>query len=318
MPLILSVFLALLLLPAAALSAGAVPADQIAASLGVAASGQDSAFGRAVAPAQSLDAGAAPAARVAAMIARIGQEVERVTTAFTAAPAAERIGRTKAAVAQFSAETARDGASRSFEGTGPSLSIMRQLLFVPLTGANAAQRLMQVISRFERSPKTDDNYYEYPDPADPKRSPVVDLPGSDTSWTTAARPPMTPGTVYALKKCRHIVILGWYCNSSLYQVRDLAGAEGAVTLMLVLLRPLPKGADNAMFSDARAENTVDGYSSVYVVLAAAELVLVYDLGIQSKADAASQQGRLNDGHKEEYRRLVARIEAELGTGKLPF
>src|SRR5579863_3733671 len=126
-------FAALLLAMVAPAAAAASPlsAESITGPLTVIADGQDKAFGTAVAPAQSLDAGLARGAQIHAVIARIAGEVEAVTTAFATATAAERISATKAAVARFNPETARDGASRSFEGEGPSLSLMRQLLFVP-------------------------------------------------------------------------------------------------------------------------------------------------------------------------------------------
>ena len=309
--------LCLLLLPSGASAAG-VSADQIEAVLAKIAQGKDPAFGPQVAPAQSLDAQRPAAERATAVITRMGQEIERVTAAFASAPAAQRAAKTRDTVAQFSAETAKDGASRSFEGNGPSLSLMRQLLFVPAAnlGADPVGRVMQLVSRFEHSPKTDDTYYEYSNPTNLKAAQVTELPGSDASWTNQSQPPMDPGKVYALKKCRHIPVLGWYCNTALYQVRDVPGADGA-KMLATMLRPLPKGADNAKFSGARAENIVDGYTAAYVITASPDLVLVYNLGIQSKAGAPSQQGRLNEGQKAEYRQLVSRIEAELGTGKLP-
>jgi hypothetical protein len=307
-----------LLIAAAGATAAPLPAELIAGPLTMIADGRDKAFGAAVAPAQSLDAGRSRDDRVHAIVERIAGEVDAVTTAFASAPAAEKIAATKAAVAQFSPETARDGASRSFEGSGPSLSLMRQVLFVPLLSGLSADAVMQMVSRFERSPKTDDDYYEYSDPADLKGSTITDLPGSDASWTTRARPPMAPGQLYALKKCRHIVILGWFCNTSLYQVRALSMGEAPGAGLLTVLRSLPKGADNPAFDGSRAENIVDGYTAICVVVASGPLVLVYDLGVQSKSTAPSQQGRLNEGHKAEYRQLVSRIEAVLGNVKLPF
>ena len=295
-------------------------AAQISQALTTIADGRDPAFGTAIAPAQSLDAARSREERIHAVIARIADEIDAVTTAFATAPDAKKIAATKAAVARFSAETARDGASRSFEGDAPSLSLMRQLLFVPISGAAiSATTVIATVSQFERSPKPDDNYYEYSDPADLKSSRVADEPGSAQSWTSAARPAMMPGQVYALKKCRHILVLGWYCNTALYRVGALDGTEGdSAQTLVTFLHPLPPGGDNAQFTDDRAKNIVDGYTALYVVVAADKLVLVYNFGIQSKAGAASQQGRLNAGHKEEYRQLVSRIEAALGTGKLPF
>jgi hypothetical protein len=314
------VLLPLLLLPSLAASALAGTTEQIGPISLEIATGRSAAFGPAVAPAQSLDLQLTPAARIETVVARVAQEVEQVTTAFADAPAADKIAKTKAAVAAFSPETAQDGASRSFEGNGPSLSIMRQLLFVPATAAedDPVARLMALISGFERSPKTDDMYYEYSNPADLKNSSITDLPGSDGSWTTDARPPMLLDNLYALKKCRHIVLLGWYCNTSMYQVRKLAKGDGSAEVLLTVLHSLPPGADSGKFQGGKAENVVDGYTAVYVVARSGDLVLVYSLGIQSKASPPSHQQLLNSGHKEEYRQLVSRIEAELKIAKLPF
>jgi hypothetical protein len=282
------------------------------------AQGRDPAFGKAVAPALSLDPALPPAARAAQIVTRIAHEVETVVAAFASATDAERIAKTKAAVARFSAETARDGAARSFEGSGPALSVMRQLLFAPAqsAGADPAAKVTDIVSSFERSPKTDDSYYAYANPADLRGSQVTELPGSDTSWTTKAQPAMTPGQVYALKKCRHVFMLGWYCNTQLYQVRDLPGS--GVKLLLTFLHPLPPGADNPRFTDDRAKNIVDGYTAAYVVASAGALVLVYDLGIQSSPDEPGHQGMLNSGHKEEYQQLSTRLAAALGLAKLPY
>jgi len=308
----------LLLAPVAARAETPVPADRLAALLSTIARGQDPVFGSAVAPALSADPGLAAAARAERAIQRISQEISSVASAFASAAPGTQIAAARAAVARVSAETARDGASRSFEGGGPSVSVLRQLLFVPgkKAGPSPAARIMEVISQFERSPKTDDTYYEYSDPRNLKAS-VMELPGSDTSWTTNARPPMTPGKLYALKKCRHIVVLGWFCNTQLYEVRDLPGSP-AVRLLLTFLRPLSAGADNPAFSGGKAQNIVDGYTAAYVVVPSRELVLVYSLGIQSRPDTPSQQSRLNEGQKAEYQQLVQRLEASLGVPKLPY
>lgn len=282
--------------------------------------GQNAAFGSAAAPAQSLDLDLVPAARIETVVARIAKEMEQVTTAFADAPLGDKIARTRAAVATFSPETAQDGASRSFEGNGPSLSIMRQLMFVPAstTEGDPTARIMEVIGSFERSPKPDDMYYEYSNPSDLKASSIAELPGSDSSWTTGAQPPMAPDSPYALKKCRHIFMLGWYCNTSLYQVRRLANDEGTAEVLLRVLHALSPGSDNGKFQDDRAENIVDGYTGIYLVTRSGDLVLVYDLGIQSKSSPPSHQKLLDSGQKEEYRQLVSRIEAELKIAKLPF
>lgn len=312
--------LLLLVLSPVARAASPVPADRLSELFSTIAQGRDAAFGPAVAPALGVDAGLPTTARAGSVIARIAREIEQVTSAFANAAPADKVAATRAAVARVSPETARDGASRSFEGSGPSLSVMRQVLFVPAAkaGADPASRVMEIIGQFERSPKPDDTYYEYADAKDLKRSAVVELPGSATSWTIKARPAMERGKVYALKKCRHILVLGWYCNTQLYQIRELPGANPGVKLLLTFLRPLPEGADNPAFGGGKAENIVDGYTAAYVALASGDLVLVYNLGVQSRPDTASQQSRLNAGHKEEYRQLVSRIEATLAIPKLPF
>jgi hypothetical protein len=315
----IALLLLLLVLSPDARAQTPVPASRLSPVLTTIAQGRDPAFGTAVAPALGLNAGAPAGARAAAVIARMTQEIEQVTSAFANAAPADKIKATRDAVGRVSPETARDGASRSFEGNGPSLSVMRQVLFVPAAqaGADPTARVIEIIGQFERSPKPDDTYYEYTDPRDPKRA-VTELTGSDSSWTTGARPAMQPGKVYLLKKCRHIPVLGWYCNTQLYQIRDLPGAAPGVKLLLTFLRPLPKGADNARFSGGRAENIVDGYTAAYVVVRSGDLVLVYNLGMQSRPDTASQQSRLNEGQKEEYRQLVKRIQAVLNIPKLPF
>lgn len=309
---------ALLLAPVAARAETPVPADRLAGVLSTIARGQDPVFGATVAPALSADPGLAAAARADRAIQRISQEISLVVSAFASAAPGTQIAAARAAVARVSAETARDGASRSFEGGGPSVSLLRQLMFVPTqnAGPSPAARVMDIISQFERSPKTDDTYYEYSDPRNLK-APVTELPGSDASWTTKARPPMTPGKLYALKKCRHILVLGWFCNTQLYEVRELPGSP-AVRLLLTFLRPLPAGADNPAFSGGKAQNIVDGYTAAYVVVPSGGLVLVYNLGIQSRPDTASEQSRLNEGQKAEYRELVRRLEASIGTPKLPY
>jgi hypothetical protein len=313
-----SVLLASLVIAPALLGIAQAADEGIAAALGTIASGQDEAFGKAVAPAQSLDGAKPREERVRAVIDRMAHEIETVRTAFVSAPAANRIAKTRAAVAQFSAETARDGASRSFEGNGPSLSIMRQLLFVPASSAVSSATIMQTISQFERSPKAEDNYYEYSDPADLAGSTIIDLSGTEDPLKVGS--PMIPRRVYALKKCRHIAVLGWFCNTALYQVRELGIAGSQMRSLVTFLRPLGKGADNATFKYERAKNIADGYTAVYAVVAADNLVLVYSLGIQSKADAPDAQSRwqLDQGHKREYRQLADYLETTLGTGKLPF
>ncbi len=316
----IALLLLLIILPSAAFAAVPFPPSALAAVLSNIALGRDAAFGPAVAPALGLDTQSPPSERASSLITQIAHEIEQVTSVFANAASQDKIVATRAAVARFSRETAQEGASRSFRGSGPSLSYMRQLLFVPAAkaGKDPVDRVMGIISRFERSPKTEDNYYEYTDPKDLARSKIMDLPGSGTSWTTQAQPAMIPGEVYALKKCRHIFILGWYCNTQLYQIRDLPGSGSGIKLLLTFLRPLPKNADNPAFAGGKAENVVDGYTAVYVVMASGDLVLVYDLGIQSRPDATSLQSRLDAGQKEEYRELVSLIEKSLQIEKLPF
>ncbi|HTC18131.1 MAG TPA: hypothetical protein VK690_03375 [Stellaceae bacterium] len=304
-------------LPVPALAQSAVNAAQIEAMLDGIAAGRDSAFTQPLAPAWSLNAALSTPDRIREIDARMAQEIERVVTAFVNAPAGGKIDATRAVVAQIDAETARDGAAQIFEGSGPGLGVIRQLLFVPAAaaGANPVETLMRISSQFMRSPKTDDVYYEYSNPADLKKSSVLELPGSDTSWTSGARPPMAPGAVYALKKCRNILILGWYCDTSLYQVRDLPGSGGHAKILLTLLDPLPKGADNAKFTDDRAANVVDGFSAIFIVLASGDHVLIYNIGIQSKTGSTSMQSTLDAGLKEQYRQFVSFLGADLGIGQ---
>jgi hypothetical protein len=311
--------LAVSCLPVSAMAQTSVTAAQIEAMMNDIAEGRDKAFSQPVALAWSLNAAHSTPDRIREINARMAQEIERVVTAFVSAPADEKLAATKAIVAQIDLDTAQNGADEVFEGSGPGLAIMRQLLIVPATdvGDDPVDKLMQISSSFVRSPKTDDVYYEYSDPINLKQSAVLELPGSPTSWTTGARPPMTLGSVYALKKCRDIFILGWYCDTSLYQVRDLPGSGGQVKILLTLLYPLPKGADNAKFTDDRAVNVVDGFSAIFVVLISGDQILIYDTGVQYKAGNTSMQGTLNAGLKEQYRQFVSLLGTELRIAKLP-
>ena len=297
-----------------------VTAAQIEAIMNDIAEGRDNAFTQPVAPAWSLNTSSPTAVRIREINARMAHEIERVVTAFVEAPPAEKITATKAVVAEIDPETARDGAAYAFEGSGPSLAIARQLLFVPASGLGAKpiDKVMQISSSFVRSPKTDDTYYEYSDASNLKQSSVIELPGSETSWTTGARPPMASGTVYALKKCRDIFILGWYCNTALYQQRDLPGSGGQVELLLTALYPLPSGADSAKFTDARSSNVADGYSAIYIVVAAGDQILVYNPSFQAKEGGTSLQGMLDEGIKKVYGQLVGLLGTNLGIGKLPY
>ena len=109
--------------PAAAATPSLV--DQIIAIVGGITRGKDAAFGAAVGPAQSLNSQGSEAARVEEINTRMKQELGRVIAIFSNAPSVEKVTETKAAVAEFNAEAARDGASRTFEGTGPSLVYRR-------------------------------------------------------------------------------------------------------------------------------------------------------------------------------------------------
>jgi hypothetical protein len=296
-------------------------AREIRQILDAIAGGRDSVFGPAVAPAMSLDEKASPALRVQQIDARIAEEIDRVLGAFMNAPEAQKIAATRAAVAQRDKETATDGASRTFEGGGPSLSVMRQFLFIPADQVHASDpvaRVTDIISSFERSPKTDDNYFEYSNPRDLAGSTITKLPGSKSSWSTSPRPSMAQNTLYALKKCRQIVLLGWYCNTAYYAVRDLPSEQsGRASVLLTVLHPLKKGQDNSAFTTGQAENIVDGYTAVYLIKRSGNLILVYNLGIQYKTSAPSQTSRLNEGQKAEYRQLVSRLKADLGIAALP-
>jgi len=315
---------------------------EIARILDEVAQGRDGLFGQAVAPALSLDSQATPSAGVLQADSRIAQEIDRVLSAFMDAPDGQRPAATRAAVAAIDKQTATDGASRTFEGQGPSLSLMRQLAFVrsdQVQGGEPVARLRDIVSSFERSPKTDDIYFEYSDPRDLVASTIAKLPGSATSWTTGARPAMAGNTLYTLKKCRQVVLLGWFCNTADYAVRDLAASPtGKASVLITVLRPVGKGRDNPAFSGKQAENVVDGYTAVYLFKQAGSFILIYNLGIQSQLAPTSQPGQgsagqktaggqseatlgfadpLNAGQKAEYRQLLARLSAELGIKDFP-
>lgn len=283
-------------------------------------SGQDSLFGQAVAPAISIDAQATPAAALK-VNARIVQEIDMVLSAFIDAPDGQKIAATRAAVAKLDKETATEGASRTFEGKGPSLSIMRQLAFIPsdeVHGGDPVTRLNDVISSFERSPKTDDDYFEYSNPRDLIGSAIVKLSGSAISWTTGARPSMARGTFYTLKKCRNIILLGWYCNTADYAIHDVASNPiGKASILVTVLRPMPAGQDNPVFSGGQAQNIVDGYTALYLVELAGDLALIYNLGVQYKKGPPNYTSQLNAGQKAEYHQLLLRLQADLGVTAFP-
>lgn len=309
----------LMLVPVAAAAAGS-PGDALTATLMTIARGEDPGFGRDVAPAVSVDDARPAAQRSDTVIRRMADEIGKVTQAFVAAPAAERIARTRAVVAGFDPETAAFGASRRFEGDGPYLSQMRQLLFVPTSAAGAApaERLLAIISGFERTPRPADNYYEYSDPDDLKGSKITTLDPDDAPGDQGASRPMVPGRMYLLKKCRHVVLLGWYCDTSRYTVRTLPGGGEAPRALLTFLVPLAPGADNAAFSGGRAENVVEGYTAAYIVLPLPDLTLIYNLGIQSRRDEPVLEKRLNREHQKEYRELTEALKAALRLPSLPW
>lgn len=277
------------------------------------ATGGQGPFGSNIAPAQALDAKASTSERIAATDKRLSTEISTVVTAFTAAPDGSKEQAVRDAVKKIDAQTATDGAARVFEGDGPSQSIMRQLLVVPAKslGADPVARATDIVTSFEHSPKTDDNYYEYSNPQGISAGTVKDLPGSATSWTKQAQAPLVIGKPVTLKKCRHVPILGWYCNTADYVRIALDG--GDTQLLLSVLHPLAKGTDNAKFSDDRAKNTATGSTSLYVIIRSGESVLIYNLGFQTTNGAPSMQSRLNDGHKLEYRQLVQRFAQETGS-----
>ncbi len=270
----------------------------------------DSAFGAAVAPAETLATTEPKPDRIRHLDIRLLDELNEVAIAFNEAADGQKQPATRAVVKGLDPQTATEGASRVFEGDGPSLSIMRQFLIVPAAslGADPVKKAMAIVTSFERSPKTDDSYFEYTAPKDMAGSEIRTLPGSATSWNKAAEPSMAEGEIYKLKKCRSIPILGWYCNTSWYQPLPLDQApDGSAQALITTLYPLAKGGDNAFFKDGRAENIVDGYTSVYLVEQSGADVLVYSLGFQTKASPALQQARLNAGHKAEFKMLASRF-----------
>ena len=124
--------------------------------------------------------------------------------------------------------------------------------------------------------------------------------------------------LYALKKCRQIILLGWYCNTADYAVRDLVANQGGkASILITVLRPLQKGRDNPVFSSGQAQNIVDGYTAIYLIKRAGDLILVYNLGIQHEPDSPSHTDQLNAGQKKEYRQLVSHLQIDLGIAALP-
>ncbi len=291
--------------------------DALAAMLKTIAHGKDAEFGQGVAPALSSDVSQPAAARMDAVIDRIAAEIDKVAQTFATAPAGDRIARTRAAVAGYDAETAELGASRRFEGDGPYLSLMRQLLFVPTAaaGAEPADRILGIISNFEHQPRTADSYYEYADATDLGHGAIMTLVPAPVGREAAAA--MIPGRLYALKKCRHIPLLGWYCNTSRYAVRRLPGDDSA-RLLVTLLAPLAPGADNPAFRDARGQNIVEGYTAVYFILALPDMTLIYNLGIQSRREALRMQDTLDREHRRESRALAQTLKAALRLDRLPW
>lgn len=268
--------------------------------------------GLAVAPALSVDSAELTETRITAINRRMIDEIKRVMTAFSSAPAGDQDRAVRDTVRAFDPETAAEGAARLFEGDGPSLSIMRQVLVVSADGLGPAPvaRAMDRVSSFERSAKTDDTYYEYANPRDLNASEIIDRPGDPQSWTSNAAPRMELNTIYTLKKCRHIAVLGWYCNTADYQRRAIASPAGAETeILLTVLRPLAPGGDHRMFDGDRSKNIVAGYTALYLVTRSRDAVLIYSLGYQSKPGKPSQTSALNSGHQEEYRQLASRFSS---------
>jgi hypothetical protein len=279
---------------------------EIARQIELATEGK-SLLGASVAPAEALDAKASKPDRIAATNKRIITEIDQVVGAFHSAPDDLKEQAARAVVHKLDIQTAANGASRVFEGDGPSQSIMRQFLVLPAAslGEDPVGRATEIVTSFEHSPKTDDNYYEYSNPRDFAGSTIRDLPGSATSWNKAAQAPLAADQAVALKKCRHVPILGWYCNTAVYGRVALEGGE--TQLLISALRPVAKGSDNAKFTDDRAKNTADGSTAIYVITRSGPSVLIYNLGFQTTRSAPSLQSKLNEGHKLEYRQLVQRF-----------
>lgn len=316
---VLVVFAFLIAIPLAA-ATGTTTGDSLGSTLKAIARGDDPGFGRDIAPALSVDTARPAPERADAVIDRMSTEFDTVLHAFLTASATERISKTRAAVARVDPETAEKGASRHFQGKGPYLSLMRQLLFVPsaAAGAEPAARILRIVSGFEHAPRAEDTYYEYADPENLKRSAIATLAAAKASAGGEEALAMRPGGSYVLKKCRHVPVLGWYCNTSRYAVRILRAGDVTAELLLTFLVPLPPGADNAMFHGGRAENVVDGYTAAYLVLATADTSLVYNLGIQSRAGALSMQSRLNREQQKESRELAQALKTALGISHLAW
>jgi hypothetical protein len=292
----------------------------LAAALAARTLGGDPRFRGLAAPAQWALAAGTDQSRIAAANARLAAEAESLATAFAQAPNGSRAKAALAALAKFDPETARDGAAWLFYGSAPAVSALRQAAFFPAArlGASAVQKTMDAISSFELLPKPEDYYYLYSLPLAPSRSRATELRGSPQGYLSPAAAGMRTGEPYAAKKCRYF--LGWYCNASQYEVTALPAAPGepeGSRLMIATLMGLEHNPDSLDFGgDGRSRNMAAGYTSFYLVKRAGDSVMLYFSGIQHSASSPSFQGQLNDGQKAEYRQLLERTRALLGTDPL--
>lgn len=277
---------------------------------------RDGRFAGQVAPGLYLVDGS-PEQRLQEANQRLVTEANVLLQAFASGGDDQRVGLTLKALSAFDAETARDGAARLFFGRGPSMSIMRQIVFVPADrlGANAVQKVMEAVSSFELLPKPEDYYYVYSNALSLSQSRAPETRGASGSHLRASQT-MADNAPYAIKKCRH-VLFTWYCNTSQYVQQPVSSSSDSARLLVTTLVDLKRNNDSPDFNrDSRTSNIVEGYTGFYLVKRAGNVIMIYNSGVQHGSDAPRLQGRLNEGHKVEYRQLVERLRSTLGVSPL--
>lgn len=251
-------------------------------------------------------------------IQKITSEVAQVYEAFAAAPNGQRQQATLAALSRINAQTGRELATRLFPATQPPASWMRQIAFVPVAHleGSPAQQVFSEVTAFELLPKPDDTYFIYRE-AFNLRAGVREAKGTRNSHLASASS-LVVDEPMAVKKCRHVFLLGWYCNTNHYlaSTLDLPGGEfrDSAHVMVTTLVDLDRNSDDPQFaSGARNRNTAKGYTALTLVARAGDTVLVYFSGIQHSDSIPNIGGfreKLDQGHKIEASQLNDRLRQQ--------
>lgn len=280
--------------------------------------GQDPIFGQSVLPAQSIEPQGTAESRVEEITKGFSQELSFVANAFLNAPEDKIEATTQEAVFQFSAETSKEGAARTLEGRGPILSYLRQFAVIkssPKLGDDPVTSILSLVSAFESTPKPEDYYYHYENSHSLSLGDVTELrSGSSAHYLTHPRPASSADESRSLKKCRKIIVLGWFCNTSIYGWSKLpTSSQAEAGVFINVLIDLEKVGEHAKFKrDARGKNLVDGYTSALLVVRKQDSILIYQTGAQSGGrDPGSFAAQINDGHKLEYRQMMELIRSKL-------